>query len=92
MNQILLTFYLFFAVYIKDDNGFYIWSTPATDFLYIKTNLKIAEANIVDVSRRLLLKIKNPSSLINIAQLQPGNYILNVKTYEGEKSIKFTKK
>ena len=69
-----------------------IFPNPAAYYLNIKSNLKIIEANIVDVSGRILLKIKNPSSQINIAQLQPGNYILNVKTNEGQKSIKFIKK
>ncbi|WP_312075633.1 BspA family leucine-rich repeat surface protein [Chryseobacterium sp.] len=69
-----------------------IYPNPATDFIYVK-NLKNTENyQIFDLSGRLILKGNFDDEKIDIRSLEKGNYILQIKTKDDVKNLKFIKK
>lgn len=68
-----------------------LYPNPAKDFVTIKTGSKINKVEIFDIAGRKL-----PANLdgnkIDVRNLAPGNYIINVETHKGKVSEKLIKK
>lgn len=73
-------------------NEVLIYPNPVSDFIYIK-NLKDAESyKVFDTSGRLVLKGNFSFQDIGVKTLPKGNYILQLKTKDKVKNLKFIKK
>lgn len=68
-----------------------IYPNPATDFIYVR-NLKVKSFMIIDQSGRIVIKNNTQNSPINVQNLVPGNYILQINTATGVHHFKFIKK
>jgi hypothetical protein len=68
-----------------------IYPNPAADFITIKSKSEIISTEIYDATgRKVGSQLK--SDKVDVKNLLPGNYILNVNTKEGKTSSKFIKK
>jgi hypothetical protein len=68
-----------------------IYPNPATDFITIKSKSEIISTHIYDaIGRKVGSQLK--SDKVDVRNLLPGNYILNINTKEGKTSSKFIKK
>jgi hypothetical protein len=76
---------------IKSNDQVGIYPNPATDFITIKSKSEIISTEICDATGR---KVNNQQKTdkVDVQNLQPGNYILNITTREGKSSTKFIKK
>lgn len=68
-----------------------IGPNPTTEYLNILTDLKINKAEIFDMSGRKMNVNLNGSSM-DVKNLNPGAYIINIETKEGKTTEKFIKK
>ncbi|MDF2553281.1 MAG: BspA family leucine-rich repeat surface protein [Chryseobacterium sp.] len=69
-----------------------IYPNPAENFIYLQ-NIKDAKSYIItDMSGRMITKDALTKDLINIQNLEPGNYILQIVTKEKIETFKFIKK
>jgi hypothetical protein len=68
-----------------------IYPNPATDFISIKSKSEIISTDIYDATGRKVGS-QTKSDKIDVRNLLPGNYILNINTKEGKTSSKFIKK
>ncbi|WP_027381570.1 T9SS-dependent choice-of-anchor J family protein [Chryseobacterium daeguense] len=67
-----------------------IYPNPATESLTVKSKSDVISTEIYDLSGRKLDNQQGKN--VNVRNLKPGNYILNVNTKEGKTSTKFIKK
>ncbi|WP_082632537.1 T9SS type A sorting domain-containing protein [Chryseobacterium sp. IHB B 17019] len=68
-----------------------IYPNPATDFITIKSKSEIISTEVYDATgRKVGSQLK--SDKVDVRNLLPGNYILNINTKEGKTSSKFIKK
>ncbi len=71
------------------DSEFIIYPNPAKNEIFVKGLSRITEFSIYDLSGRLIKKGKyQPNSFINISDLSPESYVLQI----ADKKYKFTKK
>lgn len=69
-----------------------IYPNPANEELYLKSNTEIERINIYSNDGKLILNESNTTaSPLNIAQLSPGIYFIQVETAEGVITKKFVK-
>lgn len=87
-----------YCVYIGEDAGldqldgeFSIYPNPTNGLLYISSSLKIEQASIYSYDGKLVLFDANVSDQIDVAQLNPGLYILLLQTGHGTETLKFIK-
>ncbi|WP_415325355.1 T9SS type A sorting domain-containing protein [Chryseobacterium sp. MMS23-Vi53] len=74
-------------------NNLIVFPNPASDYLYLKSNQKITEMKIFDVSGKTLLSLSQSDQKIDISELIKGTYFLTVKNSDGSSSTqKFIKK
>ena len=62
-----------------------IYPNPTADFITIETDVEIKNINVYNMMGQLVLN--STSSKVNISNLSNGNFILEVTTNEGEKSL-----
>ncbi|ALR30473.1 MULTISPECIES: T9SS-dependent choice-of-anchor J family protein [Chryseobacterium] len=68
-----------------------IYPNPATDFISIKSKSEIISTEVYDATgRKVGSQLK--SDKVDVRNLLPGSYILNINTKEGKTSSKFIKK
>ncbi|MDR6404358.1 hypothetical protein J2W57_003176 [Chryseobacterium ginsenosidimutans] len=68
-----------------------IYPNPATDFITIKSKSEIISTEVYDATgRKVGSQLK--SDKVDVRNLLPGSYILNINTKEGKTSSKFIKK
>jgi hypothetical protein len=68
-----------------------VYPNPATDFITIKAKSEIISTDIFDATgRKVGSQLKTDK--IDVRNLLPGSYILNINTKEGKNSTKFIKK
>ncbi|MCY0978156.1 BspA family leucine-rich repeat surface protein [Chryseobacterium wangxinyae] len=80
------------ASHIESAGILTIYPNPAENFIYLK-NIKNAESYIItDLSGRLIANDYVTKDYINIQDLIPGNYILQILTKEKIQTFKFIKK
>ena len=76
----------------KTPKNFGIYPNPATDFVTIKTNEKVTKYEIFSMEGRIVGKGEVVNNTVNVAQLQTGNYIMNIKVGDSWISHKLIKK
>lgn len=59
-----------------DRAGFTVFPNPTADFITINTNAELTNMSIVDVNGKLVQKIENGTSRVDISGLTSGNYFL----------------
>jgi len=69
-----------------------IYPNPAENFIYLKNIRDVKSYIITDMSGRLIMKDSLSEDLINIENLEPGNYMLQIITKNGIQTFKFIKK
>jgi hypothetical protein len=76
---------------IKNNEQVGIYPNPSTDFITIKSKSEIISTEIYDATGR---KVSGQSKTdkIDVRNLLPGSYILNINTKAGKTSTKFIKK
>jgi hypothetical protein len=65
----------------RDQTGFSVYPTVANDIITIKNNEKLeVDFNLFDINGRIIKKgkINTDSYLLNVSDLTPGNYIVNI--------------
>lgn len=77
-------------------NNFSLYPNPASDVLNInsKSNTAISQITITDMNGRIVKEVKNMSvtnTIVNVADLTSGLYIINVTSNEGSGAVKFAK-
>ena len=76
---------------IKTDNKAGVYPNPATDIIYTK-NTHADRYTILDPAGRIIIKGSLVNEQINIQDLAPGNYILQLQLKNNTQSLKFIKK
>lgn len=72
---------------------FTFYPNPATDYIYLKTEENSLAAAVFTADGRLIEKVVVKDGLLNIASLQPGNYLVSFLNQKGQKTtFKFIKK
>jgi hypothetical protein len=66
-----------------------ITPNPVVDVLHFKMTSKMARLEIVDLSGKIVMVVENPTATLNVANLDPGLYLLNCTL---ETNQKFTHK
>jgi len=69
-----------------------IYPNPTSDYINIKSESKIKNVILVDISGKILSSKKVSNNQIDVKSLPAGNYILNIETENGKQSKKFIKK
>ncbi|MCJ7934495.1 MAG: T9SS type A sorting domain-containing protein [Chryseobacterium sp.] len=67
-------------------NGVKLYPNPASDYLYLKTDRKIANVKIHDASGKLVKSQDKPDRKIDVSQLASGTYMMVVKGADGTSS------
>jgi len=75
----------------SSDNQIGIYPNPVADLITVKSNLKVERIDIYDASGRKVSGNSNESK-INVKNLLPGTYVINIETKNGKVSKKFIKK
>lgn len=68
-----------------------LYPNPATDALHIKSKEKVNNVEIYESSGRKI-STEWDEDKVNVKNLNPGNYIINIETKEGKTTEKFIKK
>lgn len=76
---------------VKSAHVFGIYPNPATDFVTIDTDAKITGVQVYDMSGRAV-KVSVDGNKVNVQALTPGQYMIKVRSAEGEFVEKFIKK
>ena len=69
-----------------------VYPNPTADYITIKTNNKIENVEVLDLSGKLVLKNTSEHNKVNLSSLQAGGYLLNVKTSKDVTNKKIIKK
>lgn len=75
----------------KENNQIQLYPNPVMDYLTVKSDSKINKLQVYDVSGRNMGNSLNGDK-VDVTNLTPGNYIINIETKEGKVSKKFIKK
>lgn len=75
----------------ESTTGLFVYPNPVTDLLNIHSSDEIKQADILDLSGSLILRVQN-SKTVPVYHLKPGVYFLRVDTENGIKILKFIKK
>ena len=74
-------------------NSVNIYPNPTSDYLNIKTDKKITEMTVYDISGKKVFSSNSSDRKIDVSQLAKGTYILTIKSADGTMSNqKFIKK
>jgi len=77
---------------VKHSNIFLsVYPNPTNDILNIKSDLKIKNVSIVDMSGRNM-NVKLEDNKVDVRNLTPGAYMINIETKDGISTEKFIKK
>lgn len=68
-----------------------VYPNPASDVLTIKSKEKVNKAEVYDISGKKVAADLDGDK-VNVKNLNPGNYIINIETKEGKTTEKFIKK
>ena len=69
-----------------------IYPNPASEFLNIRTDDKIKSVRIYSVIGNLVKTENDHLSILNIASLPKGNYMVTIETDKGNETKKIIKK
>ncbi len=72
-------------------NSITIYPNPVVDYVTIKSKDKVLSVSVYDISGRLM-NVKNENNLLNVKNIEAGNYVINIVTSNGSVSQKFIKK
>lgn len=73
-------------------NNLIVFPNPVADYLYLKSNQKNLEIEILDPSGRIVLSLSGIKQKIDVSSLSKGNYIIVIKNSDGALSTqKFIK-
>ncbi|AZA83843.1 hypothetical protein C1637_13580 [Chryseobacterium lactis] len=75
----------------KSSSSIFVFPNPVADVLNIRSRAKVNNVEIFDRSGRKIPADLN-NDKVNVKNLSPGSYIINVETKEGKTSSKFIKK
>lgn len=73
------------------DNEVTIYPNPATDLLSIKSNIKVDQVSVYDISGKKVNVLLN-NNKVDVRNLPGGAYIINIETKDGKTTKKFIKK
>lgn len=68
-----------------------VYPNPAVDFVSIKSESKINKVEVYDISGRKI-QVNLDGNKIDVRNLNPGSYLINIETKEGKTIEKFIKK
>ncbi|OCA69208.1 hypothetical protein BBH99_14860 [Chryseobacterium contaminans] len=68
-----------------------LYPNPATDILTIKSKEKVNKVEVYDINGRKV-NVDLDEDKVNVKNLNPGSYIINIETKEGKITEKFIKK
>lgn len=68
-----------------------IYPNPASQYIFLKSKVKILTAEIIDKSGKLISKETNPKEKIDIKSLSNGNYFLILYLTNEKRTFKFIK-
>ncbi|NPA68375.1 MAG: T9SS type A sorting domain-containing protein [Chlorobi bacterium] len=79
---------------INAENNFELYPNPVENILKIKTNEKILRIEITDITGKLVKTegFSGAYNEINVSDLEPGIYFLNMDTEKGQNILNFIKK
>lgn len=75
----------------KSSSAISVYPNPVSDVLNIKSKEKVDNIEIFDISGRKIPADQN-NNKVNVGNLNPGSYIINITTKAGKTSEKFIKK
>ncbi|PKF75876.1 T9SS-dependent choice-of-anchor J family protein [Chryseobacterium sp. PMSZPI] len=76
---------------IKQDSHSEIYPNPVSDDIHLKSEFKIIKAEVFDATARKMNTTLN-NSILDVRNLQPGTYLINITTTNKTYSQKFIKK
>lgn len=79
---------------IENEFDFSIFPNPTSEVLNIKladNGQQVLQANIYELSGRLIKKENNNPTQINVTDLAAGIYLLEVQTHNGSETVRFVK-
>ncbi|WP_394331777.1 T9SS type A sorting domain-containing protein [Chryseobacterium jejuense] len=76
---------------MPDAKTFILYPNPVTDLLHIKSKENVNKVEIYDISGRKMSADLNDNQ-VNVKNLNPGSYIINIETKKGKTTEKFIKK
>jgi len=68
------------------------YPSPATDYLYVKSNAAVSKYEVYSLAGALLLQSDKDTERIAVSALPSGIYLLKVYTDKGVSVIRFVKK
>lgn len=68
-----------------------LYPNPTSDFLNIKSDLKISKIEIYDMGGKLFQTSKMNNEKVSVSKLPKGNYLINIQTENGVVNSKFIK-
>lgn len=77
---------------IENDLNVSIYPNPTSDYINIKSNVKVSSVTIVDMTGKNVASKKAVNNRVDVRNLPVGNYIINLITENGVQSKKFIKK
>ncbi|GAB0157556.1 hypothetical protein CHRYSEOSP005_28340 [Chryseobacterium sp. Alg-005] len=75
-----------------EENSLSVYPNPATDFIKIQSKTLITKVELFDATGRKVNNIKIDNDQIDVSNLSPGIYIINIETKENKFSKKIIKK
>lgn len=73
------------------NNEVTVYPTVAKEVVNIRTNQKINQVEIFDLSGKLVSAVKKETSVVNVTALSPGVYVLRISTEKGVVTKKIIK-
>ena len=68
---------------IENSFNLNIYPVPTTNYLNIASKTTIKSVDIIDITGKLVLKIKSPNKTLNVSQLKNGIYLLKLYSKNG---------
>jgi len=78
------------ALDYKQTRTFSIYPNPVKGQLNIQTEESVLQAHVSDLSGRIILQVSN-SKILSVHNLKSGLYLLQIRTENGTKTVKFMK-
>jgi hypothetical protein len=77
----------------EQKNNLSIYPNPTSDYLLVKSDLKIEDIQISDMNGRIINNLKFQDNKMNLASLQTGIYFAKISDINGKlKTVKIIKK